>query len=115
MLGVQRAQVRADRRCLLRARGLELLLELRDLTRLAVGPARDVEDAGLLLQDRAEAGQHRERGLHAPDRDSQYDPRAAALAGVGRVLPLADVPVERTGEPHRAPGCVRGRLDLLDP
>ena len=115
MLGLERAQVRADRRRLLRARGLELLLELGDLARLAVGATRDVEDPGLLLQDRAEAGEGRQRGLHAADRDAQHDPRAAALAGVRRVLHFADVAAERTGERHRAPGRGRERVDVLDP
>src|SRR5512133_3760795 len=104
-----------DRRCLLWARGLELLLELRDLTRLAVGATRDVEDPGLLLQDRAEAGERRQRGLHAPNRDAQHDPRAAALAGVGRVLHLADVPAEGTSQRHRAPGRTRQPANLLPP
>ena len=107
--------MRANRRRLFRGGGRELLFELRDLLRLAVGPARDVEDPGLLLQDRAKAGQRRQRLLHARYRDAQHDPRAAALAAVRRVLHLADIAAERPGQPHSPPGRARERLDVLDP
>ena len=56
---------------------------LRDLARLAVGAVRDVEDAGLLLQDRAEPGQGRQRGLHArrPGRAARPSRRRACRRG----------------------------------
>ena len=55
-----------------------------------------------------------QRGLDAPDRDAQHDPRAAAVV-VGRVLHLADVTAERPRDALRALGRGRERVDVLHP